>query len=101
MQVALIKSIVCERSWTGYVAFGIVASALFIEAESNKQGPWLRPLPHLTCAHCENLLHVDRLAVRIQRALNADLLPFVFLQFFLPVDVIALAAGILQNILVA
>ena len=47
------------------------------------------------------LLHVNRLTVGVERALNADLLAFVLLQSILPVDVKVLAAGILQNVLVA
>src|SRR5262249_10309016 len=46
------------------------------------------------------LLHVDGLAVGVECAPDADLLAFVLLQSVLAVDVIVLAAGILQNVLV-
>jgi hypothetical protein len=47
------------------------------------------------------LFHVNGLAVRVESAFDADLLAFVLLQPILPIDVIVLAAGILQNVLVA
>src|SRR5437879_4730475 len=65
---------------------------------NTKRGLWLQP-PLLT--RVPTLLHVNRLAVGVKRALNADLLAFVLLQPILPVDVKVLAAGILQNVLVA
>ena len=48
-----------------------------------------------------NLFYVNGLAVGVKRALDSNLFAFVLLQLFLAVDVIGLAAGILQNVLVA
>src|SRR5712691_332060 len=48
-----------------------------------------------------NLFYVNGFAVGVERALDANLFAFVLLQLFLAVDVIGLAAGVLQHELVA
>src|ERR1700741_2638762 len=46
------------------------------------------------------LLNVDGLAVGIERSLDPDFLAFVLLQSFLVIDIVGLAAGVLQDVLV-